>query len=237
MICCFPDEDDLIDHFQNYTPSDNDIVLLNKFYVASAALAGSPMVFCPSEFLEKLDPMGPVHCANRVRFSVRQEKVFLKTAKKLQEAPWRMQRASCYLNTLVAHNAAGCADWLPPDCSFACHAGQVNCPKELPEPPSLAEKYQQPLCDLLAFSVKTPAPVTVTGLKKRPAAAAAAAGPALKRPAAFGVFKKRPAGVALPDDLDMPSAEQAHNGAPPHDVETGAPVGSGIPRRIMIGQL
>ena len=73
----FPDEDDLIDHFQNYTPSDNDIVLLNKFYVASAALAGSPMVFCPSEFLDKLDPMGPAHSANRTSFSVRQEK-FLK---------------------------------------------------------------------------------------------------------------------------------------------------------------
>ena len=118
---------------KKYTPSDNDIVLLNKFYVASTALAGSPMVFCPSEFLDKLDPMGPVRSANRVRFSVRQEKEFLKAVKKLQAAPWRMSRASCYLNTLVANNAAGCAGCcLPPDGSFACDAGQVNCRRSCP---------------------------------------------------------------------------------------------------------
>ena len=98
-----------------YPQHPRDVVLLVKFYVSSTDTCDQLKVFLPAQVLAKL-PDKPDQMTCRLEFSERHIKEIEKTAAFVRKAPWSMEAAGLYVDTLVKNNMAGTSvDWTLPE--------------------------------------------------------------------------------------------------------------------------
>lgn len=82
---------------------DSDVVLSVKKQLSDKEFSQCPMVFVPGQWLKELSPHGPGF-TNPVPVSQATKKELLKTADKVEAAPWHMNHASAYLRRLAAED-------------------------------------------------------------------------------------------------------------------------------------
>ncbi|CAJ1370296.1 unnamed protein product [Effrenium voratum] len=161
------------------TPSENDVILTCRHYLASDQDSQDPCVWVPDTRMRALQATAPDSLAPRRSLSERQAKEFSKTAVAIAKPPWNMLKASSYLSNLVKENTQGGGPhWkpLPVDWALAGHPPESSAASE-PADAISPEEMQWAVRKPAAVAAK---PVIKTGASK----AAAKKSKAMKRPAA-----------------------------------------------------
>ena len=218
-------------------PHPDDIILRVKHRMASDGYAQPPQVFIPNSRFAQLVGTKPA-MAQRSLFSSRQRTEFLKTAGLVEKEPWSMRKAKSYLSRLVHDNEAGTSTtWAPPvvDWVFSPH-------KLLPPADGVLSGLAQAGAATRPVWVTTGPAAKAAASKAKPAAAKSGTRPPKRTAPPVGDL----AGAALADSDLLGGAAAGRpaapplSGAPPGNIEPGAPAGSGIPpqpRRRRIADL
>ena len=94
------DSTEIITAWPALPPDADDVIMLNKAYVASPEISQVPVVFCPAIFLQTLDPSN-IKMADSVDLSGRQKKELAKSAEYFAREPLGLSRSATFLQSLV----------------------------------------------------------------------------------------------------------------------------------------
>jgi hypothetical protein len=228
---CFPHmsvaSDGIATSWPEEPPRGDDVILLTKTYIASVEMSQPPLVFCPGEFMARLD-IDDLQPAPSAILSSRQKKELAKSAQHYAQAPRSLGRASAYLQSLVDCDGTVMGD--PPPLNFI--RSRVGRAAARPAPADISsvlvdvERHAAAPPEGLALSMARPTAglVRVVAAKPppKPKKPKAAAKPQLKkRPAAADI---NDGGAVAPAASDAEAKSTAVMDALPSDVIDGGTV-------------